>query len=62
MSDGPRFRSFLVHGWAFRTDLSEAEVQAVKAYLDDGDHTKLPLRYQRLRTKVRQEPSIKKML
>ena len=61
-ADGPRFRRFVVHGWAFRSDLSHEATEGIKGYIKTGDPDKLPFNYRRLRDKLKTDPTLKDKL
>lgn len=60
--DGPRFRSKVVHGWAFRTDLSHEATKGIKEYLRTGDPDNLPYNYRRLRDRLHADPQFAKFI
>lgn len=46
--DLKRFRQRVVHGWAFRDDLSKEDETNIQKYLATGDREFLPENYKRI--------------
>lgn len=55
-TDGLHFRRKVVHGWAFRTDLSHEAVNGIRKYIEDGNPDHLHFNYRRLRDRLRSDP------